>query len=50
LEHKNNNVAAVGESKLSIKIIVVVGKPILLFCLLKFYLLLIGMRFKANGI
>jgi hypothetical protein len=50
LEHQNN-VAAVGESKLSIQSnVVALGKSMSLFNLLQFYLLLTCMRFKKSEV
>jgi hypothetical protein len=46
-----SNVAAVGESKLSIQSnVVAVGKSISLFCSLQFYLLFTCMRFKTSEV
>jgi hypothetical protein len=50
LEHQNN-VAAVGESKLSIQSnVVALGKSISYFNLLQFYLLLTCIRFKTSEV
>jgi hypothetical protein len=51
LLERQNNVAAVGESKLSIQSnVAALGKSISLFSLLQFYLLLTCMRFKTSEV